>query len=116
MPHELGLGNSISSAGSRKAESGLRYKICTKTHHPTSKLLNLKVGSPAWIRTTIHGSKGRCPTIRRPGKRGGNFTNILTSLNGDGLLGIRGPRERGDVESDNPPVGSADHRGSMAIG
>jgi hypothetical protein len=25
-------------------------------------------GSPAWIRTTIHGSKGRCPTIRRPGK------------------------------------------------
>ena len=24
-------------------------------------------GSPAWIRTTIHGSKGRCPTIRRPG-------------------------------------------------
>ena len=26
-----------------------------------------KVGSPAWIRTTIHGSKGRCPTIRRPG-------------------------------------------------
>ena len=27
-------------------------------------------GSPAWIRTTIHGSKGRCPTIRRPGKIG----------------------------------------------
>ena len=26
------------------------------------------IGSPAWIRTTIHGSKGRCPTIRRPGK------------------------------------------------
>ncbi len=25
------------------------------------------LGSPAWIRTTIHGSKGRCPTIRRPG-------------------------------------------------
>lgn len=24
-------------------------------------------GSPAWIRTTIHGSKGRCPTVRRPG-------------------------------------------------
>src|SRR5260370_12148459 len=22
-------------------------------------------GSPAWIRTTIHGSKGRCPTVRR---------------------------------------------------
>src|ERR1043165_201473 len=28
------------------------------------------VGSPAWIRTTIHGSKGRCPTIRRPGNSG----------------------------------------------
>src|SRR4051794_8920850 len=28
-------------------------------------------GSPAWIRTTIHGSKGRCPTIRRPGKCAG---------------------------------------------
>ena len=26
-------------------------------------------GSPAWIRTTIHGSKGRCPTIRRPGNK-----------------------------------------------
>ena len=29
------------------------------------------VGSPAWIRTTIHGSKGRCPTIRRPGNKAG---------------------------------------------
>ena len=25
-------------------------------------------GSPTWIRTTIHGSKGRCPTVRRSGK------------------------------------------------
>src|ERR1035438_10461320 len=32
-----------------------------------------KIGSPAWIRTTIHGSKGRCPTIRRPGKISGRF-------------------------------------------
>src|ERR1017187_3760287 len=33
-----------------------------------SKYLIYRVfGSPAWIRTTIHGSKGRCPTIRRPG-------------------------------------------------
>src|ERR1035437_2631428 len=31
------------------------------------KLSKTEVGSPAWIRTTIHGSKGRCPTIRRPG-------------------------------------------------
>jgi hypothetical protein len=30
-------------------------------------LFGQKDGSPAWIRTTIHGSKGRCPTIRRPG-------------------------------------------------
>ena len=29
-------------------------------------------GSPAWIRTTIHGSKGRCPTVRRPGNSGGD--------------------------------------------
>ena len=33
------------------------------SHALTSK----GIGSPAWIRTTIHGSKGRCPTIRRPG-------------------------------------------------
>ena len=26
------------------------------------------VGSPTWIRTTVHGSKGRCPTVRRSGK------------------------------------------------
>ena len=31
------------------------------------ELVREQVGSPAWIRTTIHGSKGRCPTIRRPG-------------------------------------------------
>src|ERR1017187_10985722 len=31
------------------------------------KLSKTEVGSPAGIRTTIHGSKGRCPTIRRPG-------------------------------------------------
>jgi hypothetical protein len=30
---------------------------------------SLRDGSPAWIRTTIHGSKGRCPTVRRPGKK-----------------------------------------------
>jgi hypothetical protein len=30
-----------------------------------------RYGSPAWIRTTIHGSKGRCPTIRRPGSTSG---------------------------------------------
>jgi hypothetical protein len=44
-----------------------RYKICTCKRQSPSKVLTPKVGSPAWIRTTIHGSKGRCPTIRRPG-------------------------------------------------
>jgi len=29
-----------------EAESGLRYKICTKTQHSTSKLLKRKYGSP----------------------------------------------------------------------
>jgi hypothetical protein len=38
-----------------KAESRLRYKICTKTQHSTSKLLKRKSGSPTWIRTTVHG-------------------------------------------------------------
>src|SRR5262245_15585009 len=33
-------------------------------------------GSPAWIRTTIHGSKGRCPTIRRPGIKMTNSTSL----------------------------------------
>ena len=40
--------------------------------NPTEYLLLFSMrlfgGSPAWIRTTIHGSKGRCPTVRRPGK------------------------------------------------
>ena len=45
------------------------YKIRTKRGVTFSKVLYLLIGSPAWIRTTIHGSKGRCPTIRRPGKR-----------------------------------------------
>ena len=31
-----------------EAEGGLRYKICTKTEHSTSKLLKRKYGSPAW--------------------------------------------------------------------
>jgi hypothetical protein len=38
--------------------------------------LSPRCGSPAWIRTTIHGSKGRCPTIRRPG----NTTKCSPSL------------------------------------
>lgn len=35
----------------------------------SGRVIGKTSGSPAWIRTTIHGSKGRCPTIRRPGIR-----------------------------------------------
>src|SRR5215471_16975406 len=39
----------------------------------------LRFGSPAWIRTTIHGSKGRCPTIRRPGNFECEYPSVLVS-------------------------------------
>ena len=59
-------------AGSISYESP-PYASCTKSVQKgvvgISKLLNQKSGSPTWIRTTIHGSKGRCPTIRRSGNR-----------------------------------------------
>ena len=42
---------------------------CCCQHNSGSELGQRGSGSPAWIRTTIHGSKGRCPTIRRPGIR-----------------------------------------------
>jgi hypothetical protein len=47
----------------------LKSEVCTKSVQRSAKCNYLKhrSGSPAWIRTTIHGSKGRCPTIRRPG-------------------------------------------------
>src|SRR5437773_9610384 len=55
----------------------LVYKICTKRRCGISKLLKRKAGSPAWIRTTIHGSKGRCHTIRRPGNTlGENYFSV----------------------------------------
>ena len=43
--------------------------LCTKSvqHREKALVKYERFGSPAWIRTTIHGSKGRCPTIRRPG-------------------------------------------------
>ena len=40
-------------------------RCCQENHG--SELGWKQYGSPAWIRTTIHGSKGRCPTIRQPG-------------------------------------------------
>src|SRR5579863_1967414 len=45
---------------------------------------NFQIGSPAWIRTTIHGSKGRCPTIRRPGIR--EATRISVAIVGSAAL------------------------------
>jgi hypothetical protein len=55
--------------GVRKPKLMTMYKIRTKELGAFFKALNLLFGSPAWIRTTIHGSKGRCPTIRRPGNK-----------------------------------------------
>ena len=60
----------------REAGSGKTAKCCEYRQSGSGScqqnwLRELKrdsSGSPAWIRTTIHGSKGRCPTIRRPGK------------------------------------------------
>jgi hypothetical protein len=49
----------LSRVSQRKLNCGLDKIGYWRTWH----------GSPAWIRTTIHGSKGRCPTIRRPGNK-----------------------------------------------
>src|SRR6202167_3610563 len=54
-------------------------------------------GSPAWIRTTIHGSKGRCPTVRRPGKKEGktsSFSLTHACYNTPGELVSRGSQSR----------------------
>jgi hypothetical protein len=64
-PCSVRSANSVSESAPRAID--VRYKIRTEKWQSSFKLLNSKVGSPAWIRTTIHGSKGRCPTIRRPG-------------------------------------------------
>ena len=42
-----------------------RKGCCQRKRH--GNLVTTRYGSPARIRTSIHGSKGRCPTIRRPG-------------------------------------------------
>src|SRR5260370_20206988 len=54
---------------------GIRRQLKTmlSTKFDASKFGATGVGSPAWIRTTIHGSKGRSPAIRRSGKEGGGF-------------------------------------------
>src|SRR5258706_3649380 len=49
-------------------DSNLKTRAYPLASSLQSNVFNVsKFGSPAWIRTTIHGSKGRCPTIRRPG-------------------------------------------------
>src|ERR1035441_3723392 len=40
-----------------------RKGCCQRKRH--GNLVTTRYGSPARIRTSIHGSKGRCPTIRR---------------------------------------------------
>ncbi len=35
----------------------------------TMSAMTKRCGSPTWIRTTINGSKGRCPTVRRSGNK-----------------------------------------------
>lgn len=50
------------------ADRGERGGGCCCQQNGRFELGQKSSGSPAWIRTTIHGSKGRCPTIRRPGK------------------------------------------------
>lgn len=59
----------LAGPGSRNGNTGRR--VSQRATVPSSKtgreVTELGSGSPAWIRTTIHGSKGRCPTVRRPG-------------------------------------------------
>lgn len=41
----------------------------------------MRIGSPAWIRTTSHGSKGRCPTIRDRSRYSGVRSRASASRN-----------------------------------
>src|ERR1035437_4753564 len=54
--------NTAECLGYGDGENGRRRQLQQR-----EKLIKTGFGSPARIRTTIHGSKGRCPTIRRPG-------------------------------------------------
>lgn len=77
----------------------------------------LKRGSPTWIRTTILGAKGRCPTVRRSGNRDvqktSNFS-VAKRLRGDLPVGVGGSVEGGfvgaamDIEDAGRAVGAAD--------
>ncbi len=44
------------------------------------KVRGWKNGSPTWIRTTINGSKGRCPTVRRSGNGRAGYEAILAQV------------------------------------
>src|SRR5262249_40616430 len=59
--HRLSVDDEVTYGYRRQAEG-----LCCQGFR-SLKLITERCGSPAWIRTTIHGSKGRCPTIRRPG-------------------------------------------------
>src|ERR1035437_5881144 len=59
-----------------------------------SNLIARGTGSPAWIRTTIHGSKGRCPTIRRPGNRDAELLSTSVTFRRGRLQRVRQNRSR----------------------
>jgi hypothetical protein len=58
----------------RERDSAIAGGSGVQIHHGLWQERNCKCfvviksfGSPTWIRTTINGSKGRCPTVRRSG-------------------------------------------------
>ena len=68
-------------------------------------------GSPAWIRTTIHGSKGRCPTIRRPGNRPAEcyrpvYRSRWAACNAFGTIALEAILGRCRVRASNPLCGT----------
>jgi hypothetical protein len=55
----------LPSRRQKPALAATKAKIAVKQR--AERVRTRTSGSPTWIRTTIHGSKGRCPTIRRSG-------------------------------------------------
>ena len=75
MGFALALEPKLDVRGLQRDGDRVRWRgyICTPRRDfksPLQLIDSKRSGSPAWIRTTIHGSKGRCPTIRRPGNAG----------------------------------------------
>ena len=77
-------GFSVATGRDTRVAKSLR-NVWDSSEHTAGAMLSINsgcqfvlrsIGSPAWIRTTIHGSKGRCPTIRRPGNSGGRLPSV----------------------------------------